>query len=253
VHRFRPRRRKTAVLAAILLVALPLRATARTAVAESAPEPLEPIEPIDRIVAAVDGDPILESDIERLIGLQIVVRNEGESDAAFRRRTLDRLVDNRLRLHELDRFGYDQAPIEEIDRRYQRIRDRFASEADFRAELARLDLDDSRLRLLVARQISILAYVEERLGPRVFVSVEDIRRHYEEQLVPELRQRGETVPPIESVREAIRAVIRERRLNEEIDKWTEGLRAEADVEEFLETDRTTLPPVVRRIPASGAP
>jgi hypothetical protein len=241
-----PRRLGASFFALFLLAALPVCAAAEV-VAETPPEP------VDRIVAAVDGDPILESDIQRLIGLQIVVKRDDESETAFRRRTLERLIDNRLRLHELDRFGYDQAPIEEIDRRYRRIRDRFATEAEFRAEMTRLDLDDSRLRLLVARQISILAYVEERLGPRVFVSVDDIRRHYEEELVPELLRRGEAVPPVESVREAIRAVIRERRLNEEIDKWTEGLRARADVEEFLDTDRSALPPVVRRIPAAAAP
>lgn len=202
---------------------------------------------VDRIVATVDGDPILHSDIERLIGLQIVRANEGESDAALRRRTLDRLIENRLRLHELERYGFDQAPLEEIDRRYQAIRERFATESEFRAELARLGLDDTRLRQLVARQISILSFVEERLGPRVFVSVDDIRRHYDAELVPELRRRGDEPPPIESVREAIRALLRERRLNEEIDRWTAGLRAAADVEELLDSDRA-LPPVVKRIP-----
>jgi hypothetical protein len=199
---------------------------------------------LDRIVAVVDGDPILYSDIDRLIGLGTIRPEPGESRAALERRALERIIDNRLRLHELDRFGYDQAPIEEIDRRYQRIRDRFATEADFRAELERLGLDDEKLRLLVARQIAILTFVEERLGPRVFVGVEEIRRYYEEELVPELARRGEKAPPIEAVREEIRGVLRERRLNEEIDLWTAGLRAKADVEEFLESGPKPLPPVV---------
>jgi hypothetical protein len=203
---------------------------------------------VDRILAAVDGDPILLSDFERVVGLGVLRRREGESERDFRRRALDALIDNRLRLHELERFGFDQAPIEEIDRRYRRVRERFASEAEFRAELERLDLDDTRLRLLLARQISILIYVEERLGPRVFVGVDDIRRHYDEVLAPELAARGEPVPPIESVREAIRAVIRERRLNEEVDRWTAGLRARADIEEYLDFEHSELPPVVRRIP-----
>ena len=80
------------------------------------------------------------------------------------------------------------------------------------------------------------------------MSVEDIRRHYDEELKPELERRGEVVPPIETVREAIRAVIREQRLNEEIDRWTAGLRAKADVEEYLDSGRRELPPVVRQIP-----
>jgi len=208
---------------------------------------------VDRILATVDGDPILLSDLERLLGLGIVRREEGESDATLERRALDRMIENRLRLHELDRFGYEQAPLEEIDRRYQRIRDRFAGETEFRAELDRLGLDDTRLRLLVARQIAILAYVEERLGPRVFVGVEDIRKYFDEELKPELVKRGEPVPAIESVRESIRAVLRERRLNEEIDRWTRDLRAKADIEDFLEDKAKPLPPVVHRIEGSATP
>ena len=223
------------------LLALASAAPGRPAAAEAAPRT------VDRILATVDGDPILLSDLERLIGLGIVRRTEGESDGALERRALDRMIENRLRLHELDRFGYEQAPLEEIDRRYQRIRDRFASEAEFRAELDRLGLDDTRLRLLVARQISILAYVEERLGPRVFVGVEDIRKYFDEELKPQLVARGEAVPAIESVREEIRGVLREKRLNEEIDRWTRDLRAKADIEDFLDQGSKPLPPVVHRI------
>ena len=217
------------------------------------PAPPKTAEPVlvDRILATVDGDPILLSDLQRLTGLGIVRRLEGESDAALHRRALDRMIENRLRLHELDRFGFDQAPVEEIDRRYQNIRGRFATEAEFRAELERLDLDDTRLRLLVARQISILIYVEERLGPRIFVSVDDIRRHYDELLVPELARSGEVAPPIETVREAIRALLRERRLNEEIDRWTAALRAAADVEDFLDAERVELPPLAKTISDEG--
>lgn len=225
------------------LVILPAIAISAPAAAAEAPRL------VDRILATVDGDPILHSDLERLIGLGVITPAAGESDAALRRRALDRLIENRLRLHELDRFGYDQASLEEIDRRYQRIRDRFAGEAEFRAELERLGLDDVNLRLLIARQISILAYVEERLGPRVFVGVEDIRRYFDEELRPQMAAKGETPPPIETVREQIRAVLRERRLNEEIDRWTSELRSKADIEDFLDQERRDLPPVVRRITA----
>ncbi len=38
-----------------------------------------------------------------------------------------------------------------------------------------IPLDDEGLRLLVRGQLLVLAYVEERVGPRVFVGLEDIR------------------------------------------------------------------------------
>ena len=53
---------------------------------------------------------------------------------------------------------------------------------------------------------------------------------------------GETAPPLPEVREQIRAVIREQRLNEEIDRWTEELRIEADIDDFFDAPLDELPP-----------
>ncbi len=220
---------------------LPLLSVAFAALAGAAEEPPHTL--VDRVVAVVDGDPILASDLERAIGLGLIERRSGESDEALRRRALDRLIEHRLRLHEIDRFGFEAAELAEVEAQFEHLRSRFPSEAAFRAELARLGLEEAGLRQLLARQLSVLLYVEERLGPRVFVGVEDIRKHYDEELVPELRRRGEPVPPLDEVREAIRELLRTRRLNEEIDRWTAELRAKADVVDLLERERRELPPL----------
>ena len=200
---------------------------------------------VDRVVAVVDEDPILASDLERAIRLGLIERKVGESDAALARRALDRLIADRLRQHEVGRFGYEEVPVEEVDAQVARLAARFASREEFDAELARLALDDGALRQLLARQLAALAFVEERLGPRVFVGVDEIRRYYDGQLVPELAASGQAAPPLDEVRESIRAVLREQRLNEEIERWTEELRREADVVDLLDAPERPLPPVVR--------
>lgn len=200
---------------------------------------------VDRVVAVVDEDPILASDLERAIRLGLIERESGESDAALARRALDRLIADRLRQHEVGRFGYEEVPVEEVDAQVARLAERFASREEFAAELARLGLDEGALRQLLARQLAALAFVEERLGPRVFVGVDEIRRYYDERLVPELAAAGQAAPPLDEVRESIRAVLREKRLNEEIERWTEDLRREADVVDLLDAPARPLPPVVQ--------
>ena len=202
---------------------------------------------VDRVVAVVDEDPILDSDIERLLRLGLLETVAGEKLDAQRRRALDLLIEQRLRLHEVDRFGFEETPLELLERQMEETRSRFPSEEAFRAELLRLGLDETTLRQLLARQLSVFAYVEERLGPRVFVSVDDIARYYNEELVPELQRggaRAADLPTLESVRESIRAVLRERRLNEEIDRWTLDLRSKADVVDYLDREPRPLPPLV---------
>lgn len=206
---------------------------------------------VDRVVAVVDEDPILDSDIDRVVRLGLLPELVGESVAEERRRALDLAIEQRLRLHEVDRFGFEETPLALLDRQLEEIRSRFPSEEAFRSELARLGLDETALRQLLARQLSVLAYVEERLGPRVFVSVDDIGHYYNEELLPELRKNGvgpSEIPTLESVRESIRAVLRERRLNVEIDRWTADLRARADVVDYLDREARPLPPLVEAPP-----
>lgn len=189
---------------------------------------------VDRILAVVDEDPILASEVEQVIVLGLVERREDESEEALRRRVLEQLIEQRLRFHEIDRFGFTEIPIEEVERHYRLFRERFASDAEYRARLAELGLDEKTLRRLVARQVMVLTYVDERLGPRVFVGLEEIRAYYDDVLVPRLRAAGEPVPPIQDLREQIRGVLKQQRLNEEIALWTEELRQSAEIDNYVD-------------------
>lgn len=206
-----------------------------------------PLELRDRIVAVVDEDPILSSDIDRAITLGLAERREGESERELRSRVLDSLIVQRVQLHEVSRFGIEQVPVEAIEAQVEAVRARFGSDEELRARLAEVGLDLEGLRQLVARQLAVLSYFEEFLGPRIFVDLEEIREYYEETLVPELEARGARAPRIEEVREEIRQLLRQRRLNEAIETRTEELRREADVLNFFDSEHDGLPPVVLEI------
>lgn len=198
---------------------------------------------VDRIVAVVDDDPVLASEIDQAIGLGLAERREGESDDTLRRRVLDDIIAQRLRFHEVDSFGFTAVPVAQIEAHYAEIRARFPDPASFAARLAELGLDESALRQLVARQLMVLTYVEERLGARVLVEIDDIRSYYQTTLREQMAAKNQPLPPIESVRESIRALIKEQRLNDEIARWTEDLRRRADVVDNFSTLHAELPPV----------
>jgi peptidyl-prolyl cis-trans isomerase SurA len=233
-----------------LLIALSLAATP----AAGAQEPKLVLQ--DKVLAVVDEDPILQSDVNRAIKLGLLQPNPGETTEAFRRRVLDGLIEERLRFHEVDRFGLEQVPVEDIESNVAKIRARFPDEASFQKALKEVGLDRKKLDQLVARQLLVLTYVDERLGPRVFVSLEDINRYYRDVLTPEMQHRGQPVPPIEDVREDIREVLKQQRLTQEMEKWTQELRQKADVVVYGDQAKGgLLPPVVKRIeePAKKPP
>lgn len=201
----------------------------------------------DRVMAVVDEDPILASELERVIALGLAQPLPGEADEAFRRRILDGLIEERLRFHEIDRFGFEQVPVDLIEKNVAEIRKRFPTEEAFRQTLRGLGMTQQALRQLVARQLMVLTHVEEQLGPRVFVGLDDITAYHRDVLTPEMQKRGQPVPPVDEVRDQIRAVLKEQRLNQELDKWTEELRRQADIHVYFDRPADQLPPVVKRI------
>jgi peptidyl-prolyl cis-trans isomerase SurA len=200
----------------------------------------------DRVQAVVDEDPILASDVERAIRLGLVQPNPGEADAQFRRRVLDGLIDQRLQFHEIDRFNFEQAPVDDVQKRVAEIRGRFPDEASFQKALKEVGLDPKSLRQLVARQLLVLTYVDERLGSRVFVGPDDINRYYRDVLTPEMQKRGQPVPPLADVREDIREVLKQQKMTQEMTTWTRELRQKADVIVYPAGNQP-LPPVVKTI------
>ncbi len=208
----------------------------------------------DRVVAVVDDDPILDSDIDRAVVVGQLQAKAGEAPRVFRRRVLDDLIAQRLRFHEIDRFGLEQVPVSQIERQVADVRSHFKDDATFRQRLKEVGLDETALRQLMARQLEVLAFVDERLGPEVFVSLEDISTYYRTVLTPQVQQQRLPVPPLADVRDKIREVLRQQRLTDEIDRWTEELRRKANILVYFDKpEGGPLPPVVKRIELGKAP
>lgn len=200
-------------------------------------------EPVDRILAVVDDDPILASEVEQVVAFGIVKPEEDEDERATQRRALDFLIEERLRFHEVDRFGFAEVPIDVVDGEFNRLQKSFGGSAKFDQALEKLGLDEQGARQVLARQVMVWIYVEERLGARIFVGLEDIRQHYDEEVVPQLVEQGNEVPPIEEVREPIRTLLREQRKNDELERWTTELLQQADIEDYFDSAFDTLPPI----------
>ncbi len=209
----------------------------------------------DRIFAVVDEDPILTSDIDRVIALGLVPQEldeEGqplEEEEAYRRRALDAVIEQRLRFHAVEELGFEQISLTAVDQEIERLRAGFEDPEALDRRREEAGLTDQGLRQLLTRQLMVLTYIEERLGPRIFIRLEEIQAYYQDVLVPRLAStQGAEAPPMESVREQIREVLRQQRLNEEIVRWTEELRTQANVELYLDLPPGDLPPVVDVLP-----
>ncbi|MEO8586406.1 MAG: hypothetical protein ABI584_09625 [Acidobacteriota bacterium] len=187
---------------------------------------------VDRIAAVVGDDIILDSEIRKLVAVGYLGRKTGESDAAYRDRTLDQRIVDVLREKQLRRSsGFDPKP-EEVEARVTALEERLARNrgVSAAAALAAAGTTREELSVWVRRGLALDSFVKERLTPGLKVTEADLRAYYDNPFRDAAKKRGLVdVPPFDDVREEIREVLREVRLNAEIERWTEQLRSETRI------------------------
>ena len=186
---------------------------------------------VDRVAAVIDRQVLTVSEISQLVEVRFFPRL-APTDDEHRREILDALIAQALRFRDVERFGAQDIPLDTLEARLVEIQNRFPSEADFQAAVARAELTMDEMRALVKRQMQVEAYIQERFAPLVFISAEDIESYYRGPWTQQRRERGLPVPPLNDVREEVRTAVRGARLQEEIDKWTAQLRARANVDVY---------------------
>lgn len=185
---------------------------------------------VDRVAAVLDRQVLTVSEISQMVELRFFPREAKQSTDEYRRAVLEALIAQALRFRDVERFGAQDIPKDSIEARLHEIAARFSSPAEFEAAVARAELTDDEVRALVKRQLQVEAYIQERFAPMIFVSTEEIETYYGGPWAAQRRARGLRVPPLNEVREEIRALLKSSRLTEEIEKWTTQLRARANVD-----------------------
>ena len=158
---------------------------------------------IERVVAVVDGRPLLLSDVGDLAR----VRGLAEDVA------LEAAIDERLMYQEAARLTQTEVQGDEEERAIAALLERKPSLAS--------ELGEAGLRRILRRQITILKYVEFRFRPQLRVSDQQVRAAFESD-----PSAGES---FEAEKEKIRERLERRALDERIEAWVRELRGRADV------------------------
>ncbi len=187
---------------------------------------------VDRIAAVIDRQVLTVSEVNQMAELRFFPRVAGRNDDDYRHDILEALIAQALRYRDVERFGAQDIPKDSIEARLMEIQRRFVSPAELDAALARAELTWDELRALIKRQLQVEAYIQERFAPMVFVANEDIADYYNGPWRQQRVARGLAVPPLNDVREEIRALIRSRQLDQQIETWTTQLRARANVDVY---------------------
>jgi len=183
-----------------------------------------PQEVVDRLAARIESDVILLSEVRQLGAYQQLLDGKHESDAQL----LDRLIDQWIVRTEAEASGFPRPAAAEVEREVEKLKKVLPAAPQLRGALREADL-----RSLVAEQLYLSAYLDSRFRPAVQVEPQAIDDYYSTTLVPLARSRGETPPPLESVRDSIRELLIQRGINEQAERWLKERRARLHVEKEI--------------------
>jgi len=187
---------------------------------------------VDRIAAVIDQQVLTVSEVNQMAEIRFFPRAAARSDDDYRHDILEALIAQALRYRDVERFGAQDIAKDVIEARLAEIQHRFTPPGELDAALARAELTFDDLRALIKRQLQVEAYVQERFAPLIFVAIDDITAYYNGPWHQQRVERGLPVPPLNDVREEIRAILRSRQLDEQVETWTTQLRARANVDVY---------------------
>jgi len=186
-------------------------------------------EVIDRIVARIENDVILLSDVRALGRYQQFLDGKAESDAQI----LDRLIDQWIVRTEADASHFPHPSEADLDRALARVRNTFASEQEYEARRKQAGLTEQDVRAMVSSQLYLSNYLDSRFRSAVQVDPQEVEDFYQTVVVPRARARGQEPPALDAARDSIQEALIQNGINQQADKWLKESRRRLHLEKSL--------------------
>jgi parvulin-like peptidyl-prolyl isomerase len=187
-------------------------------------------EVIDRIVARIENDIILLSEVQALRRYQQLVDGKSESDAQI----VDRLIDQWIVRSEADTAQFPRPSDEDVARGLESVQKSFASPEEYEARKKQAGLNDTDVRNMVAAQLYLSNYLDSRFRPSAQIDPKDVEDFYQKAVIPRAQARGQAPPSLDAARDYIREALVQRSINEQADRWLNESRARVKVNKFVE-------------------
>jgi hypothetical protein len=186
-------------------------------------------EVIDRIVARVDTDIILLSDIRALARYQIFVDGRAEPDSEI----LDRLIDQWIVRNEAKAALFPQPSDEDVQRSQERLKRSFSSPEEYEERKKLSGLTDEDVDRMLRAQQYLSNYLDSRFRASIQIDEKDIDEFYKTRIIPRAESRGQTPPTLDAARGFIQEALVQRAINTQSERWLKEARARLRVENML--------------------
>ena len=194
---------------------------------------------LDRVVAVVNNQAILASDLDEEVRLAVLDPGRAGLGVLTPQRALQQLISRALIQQQIRQEDAQAAesPQTEIDARLTEIRKELpacvhrncVSDEGWKAFLDAHGLTPELVQSYLRRRIQILRFIELRFRQGIRIAPEEIESYYRKTLLPQYAP-GEAIPTLDKVSPRIEEILLQQQVNALFDDWLNSLRKQGDVE-----------------------
>jgi hypothetical protein len=181
---------------------------------------------VDGIAARIEDNIVTESEVRELAAFQELV----DGRAQPRSELIRELADQWIIRGEANAARYPPPSPEDVDSAYAKLVKQFPSPEEFKNRCARVGLTEADIRRILEQQLYLSRFLDYRFRPEAQVDDQQIERYYKEELTPQLKARGQMVPPLDEVEDTIREVLVQRVINTQSKKWLDETRERLQID-----------------------
>jgi parvulin-like peptidyl-prolyl isomerase len=193
---------------------------------------------LDRVVAVVNGDVILESDVEEERRLAAFQPFRDSSRRFSREEAMSRLVDRALILQQEKLQPQQPVTDKDIDDQFAALRREIPACKQYHCETDEgwkkfveaqgFTLDELRARW--RQRMEVLRFIEQRFRSGIHISDDEIKGYYDETLLPEFARQKAKPPALAEVSDRIQEILLQQQVGALLVDWLKTLRAQGSVQ-----------------------
>jgi parvulin-like peptidyl-prolyl isomerase len=192
---------------------------------------------LDYVVAIVNQDVVLESDVEEEMRFSAFQPFRAQSTGTQRDQALQRLI-NRMLIEQQEKLQ-PQPPIpdSEVQTQIQQLRESIPACVEYKCEtqegwdrfLADNDFTEQELKARWRQRMEVLRFIEVRFRSGIHITRQQITDYYQKQMLPEYAKQKATPPPLDALSARIEEVLLQREVTSLLNDWLKSLRDQGSV------------------------
>ncbi|WP_158786349.1 peptidylprolyl isomerase [Granulicella sp. L46] len=194
-------------------------------------------EEVDRVVAIVNSQLILDSDVDRERRFAALLPYREASGPYNRDEAIERLINRDLILQQVQLQPAGEVTEQAAAKDLDALRKSIPACAEYHCEteegwdkfLASEGFTEESLTTLWRQRMEVLAFIEQRFRMGIRILPAEIQEYYTKTMLPEYAAQHVTPPPMRTISRRIQEVLLQQRVSKLLDDWLASLRAQGNV------------------------